>query len=203
DRDALIEQFRREFGMPMETPKATPQGPSQSDDAVLISQGAGFFISADGYAVTNNHLVGDSKTVEIRTHDDKTLVANVVGSDPRSDLALLKVDGRSDFPHVKLADKAPRVGDCALAVGNPFGLGTTVTAGIVSARGRDIGPDTYEDLLQLDAPVNQGSSGGPTFDVSGDVIGVNTAIYSPSGGSVGIAFAIPADEVRKVVSQLQ
>jgi serine protease Do len=205
--DSPLNRFLQEFGEPKETPDDAPgaaegqRGPSGR--AVLVSQGAGFFISADGYAVTNNHLVGDSKTAEIRTDDDRTLTANVVGSDPKSDLALLKVDGRSDFPHVKFADRAPRVGDWALAVGNPFGLGSTVTAGIVSARGRDIGPDTYEDLLQLDAPVNQGSSGGPSFDVNGNVIGVNTAIFSPSGGSVGIAFAIPADEVRKVIAQLR
>jgi serine protease Do len=180
-----------------------PQEPiGKGARAELVSQGAGFFISADGNAVTNNHLVAHSKTAEIRTDDNRTLVAKVVGNDERSDLALLKVDG-NDFAHVKLADRAPRVGDWALAVGNPFGLGSSVTAGIVSARGRNIGPEMYEDLLQIDAPVNQGNSGGPTIDINGDVVGVNTAIFSPSGGSVGIAFAIPADEVRKVVSQLQ
>jgi serine protease Do len=202
-----LDRFLYEFAPPKKAPEDSQGAPEgrrgQSGRAVLVSQGAGFFISADGYAVTNNHLVGKSKTAEIRTDDDKTLVANVVGGDPKSDVALLKVDGRNDFPHVKFADRAPRVGDWALAVGNPFGLGSTVTAGIVSARGRDIGPDAYDDLLQLDAPVNQGSSGGPAINVNGEVIGVNTAIYSPSGGSVGIAFAVPADEVRKVVSQLQ
>jgi serine protease Do len=206
DNDESLDRFLYEFAPPKKTPEdlpGAPQGRGQSGRAVLVSQGAGFFISADGYAVTNNHLLGNSKTVEILTDDDKTLAANVVGNDPRSNLALLKVDGRNDFPHVRFAERAPRVGDWALAVGNPFGLGSSVTAGIVSARGRDIGPDAYDDLLQLDAPVNQGSSGGPAFDVNGEVVGVNTAIYSPSGGSVGIAFAVPADEVRKVVSQLQ
>ena len=127
----------------------------------------------------------------------------MIGTDPRSDLALIKVDGRSDFPFVKFAEGNPRIGDWVLAVGNPFGLGGTVTAGIVSARGRDIGNGPYDDFIQIDAPVNKGNSGGPTFDVDGNVIGVNTAIFSPSGGSVGIAFAIPADTVKKVVAQLK
>ena len=127
----------------------------------------------------------------------------MIGTDPKTDLALIKVDGRTDFPFVTLAEKAPRIGDWVLAVGNPFGLGGTVTAGIVSARGRDIGAGPYDDFIQIDAPVNKGNSGGPTFDVDGNVIGVNTAIYSPSGGSVGIAFAIPADTVKTVVTQLK
>ncbi len=127
----------------------------------------------------------------------------MIGTDPRSDLALIKIDGRSEYPHVKFAEATPRIGDWVLAVGNPFGLGGTVTAGIVSARGRDIGAGPYDDFIQIDAPVNKGNSGGPTFDVDGDVIGVNTAIFSPSGGSVGIAFAIPADTVKSVVAQLK
>ena len=128
--------------------------------------------------------------------------AKVIGTDPRTDLALIKVEG-GPFPYVKLSDKAPRIGDWVLAVGNPFGLGGTVTAGIVSARGRDIGASAYDDFIQIDAPVNKGNSGGPTFDTEGNVIGVNTAIFSPSGGSVGIAFAIPADTVNSVVAQLK
>ena len=127
----------------------------------------------------------------------------MIGTDPRTDLALIKVEGRSDFPYAKLSDKAPRIGDWVLAVGNPFGLGGTVTAGIVSARGRDIGAGPYDDFIQIDAPVNKGNSGGPTFDVDGNVLGVNTAIFSPSGGSVGIAFAIPAGTVKSVVAQLK
>ena len=126
----------------------------------------------------------------------------MIGTDPRTDLALIKVDG-SNFPYVKLAEAAPRIGDWVLAVGNPFGLGGTVTAGIVSARGRDIGAGPYDDFLQIDAPVNKGNSGGPTFNTEGNVIGVNTAIFSPSGGSVGIAFAIPAETVKTVVAQLK
>jgi serine protease Do len=168
-----------------------------------MGQGSGFFISADGYAVTNNHVVDKAESVEVTTDDGKTYTAKVIGADPKTDIALIKVEGRNDFPHVPLAEKTPRIGDWVLAVGNPFGLGGTVTAGIVSARGRDIGAGPYDDFIQIDAPVNKGNSGGPTFDVDGNVIGVNTAIYSPSGGSVGIAFAIPADTVKTVVTQLK
>jgi serine protease Do len=170
---------------------------------LVTGQGSGFFISADGFAVTNNHVVDKAETVEVGTDDGKTYSAKVIGTDPRTDVALIKVDGRNDFPHVRFAEKSPRIGDWVLAVGNPFGLGGTVTAGIVSARGRDIGAGPYDDFIQIDAPVNRGNSGGPTFDVDGGVIGVNTAIYSPSGGSVGIAFAIPAETVKSVIGQLK
>jgi serine protease Do len=166
-------------------------------------QGSGFFISADGYAVTNNHVVDHAEHVDVTTDDGKTYTAKVIGTDDRTDLALIKVEGRTDFPFVELADKQPRIGDWVLAVGNPFGLGGTVTAGIVSARGRDIGAGPYDDFIQIDAAVNKGNSGGPTFDLDGNVIGVNTAIYSPSGGSVGIAFDIPAETVKTVISQLK
>jgi serine protease Do len=167
------------------------------------AQGSGFFISADGYAVTNEHVVEQGRDIEIVTDDGRTYPARLVGADVRTDLALLKIDGRNDFPAVRLAGGTPRIGDWVFAVGNPFGLGGTVTAGIVSARGRDIGSGPYDDFIQIDAPVNQGSSGGPTFDVDGNVIGVNTAIFSPTGGSVGIAFAVPADIVKGVVAQLR
>lgn len=167
------------------------------------SQGSGFFISADGEIVTNNHVVEGAKEVDIVTNDGRTLQARVIGTDPRTDLALLKVKEGGNFAHVSLAGAAPRVGDWVLAVGNPFGLGGTVTSGIVSARGRDIGAGPYDDFLQIDAAVNRGNSGGPTFDLNGDVVGVNTAIFSPSGGNVGIAFAIPASTVQKVVADLR
>jgi len=166
-------------------------------------QGSGFFISADGYAVTNNHVVDKAEHVDVTTDDGRTYQAKVIGTDVRTDLALLKVDGRRDFPFAHLSDKTPRIGDWVIAVGNPFGLGGTVTAGIVSARGRDIGAGPYDDFIQIDAAVNRGNSGGPTFDVDGNVIGVNTAIFSPSGGNVGIAFDIPADTVKVVVAQLK
>ena len=169
----------------------------------VTGQGSGFFITADGYAVTNNHVVDRATNVQVTADDGRTYEARVIGTDPRTDLALIKVDGRSDFPYVSLADAPPRIGDWVLAVGNPFGLGGTVTAGIVSANGRDIGAGPYDDFIQIDAPVNRGNSGGPTFDVNGHVIGVNTAIFSPSGGNVGIAFAIPASTVKSVVAQLR
>ena len=188
-----FERFFKRFGMPN-----APSGPE-----VITGQGSGFFISADGYAVTNNHVVEHAESVKVTTDDGKGYTAKVIGTDPRTDLALIKIEGGSNFPYVKLADSTPRVGDWVLAVGNPFGLGGTVTAGIVSARGRDIGAGPYDDFIQIDAPVNKGNSGGPTFDVDGNVIGVNTAIYSPSGGSVGIAFAIPASTVKNVVGQLR
>ena len=153
--------------------------------------------------MTNNHVVDHAKSVQVTTDDGTIYTAKVVGTDPKTDLALIKVDGKSDFPYVKFADHAPAVGDWVVAVGNPFGLGGTVTAGIVSARGRDIGAGPYDDYIQIDAPINKGNSGGPAFDVNGNVIGVNTAIFSPSGGSVGIGFDIPADTVKMVVAQLK
>lgn len=169
----------------------------------VTGQGSGFFISADGYAVTNNHVVDRANNVQVTADDGRTYQARVIGTDPRTDLALIKVDGRNDFPYVSLGETPPRVGDWVLAIGNPFGLGGTVTAGIVSSTGRDINAGPYDDFIQIDAPVNRGNSGGPTFDVNGHVIGVNTAIFSPSGGNVGIAFAIPASTVRSVVTQLR
>jgi serine protease Do len=195
-----VERFFRRFGLPE---GATPEQRRAPREHLVTGQGSGFFISADGFAVTNNHVVDKAETVQVTTDDGKTYTAKVIGTDPRTDIALIKVDGRSDFPYVRLAEKAPRIGDWVLAVGNPFGLGGTVTAGIVSARGRDIGAGPYDDFVQIDAPVNKGNSGGPTFDVDGNVIGVNTAIFSPSGGSVGIAFAIPAPTVKSVVAQLK
>ena len=200
--NSQMERFFRRFGMPEGT-NPEERGNSAPRNRVVTGQGSGFFISADGFAVTNNHVVDKAQTVEVTTDDGKTLNAKVIGTDPRTDLALIKVEGGSDFQYVKLADKSPRIGDWVLAVGNPFGLGGTVTAGIVSARGRDIGAGPYDDFIQIDAPVNKGNSGGPTFDTEGSVIGVNTAIFSPSGGSVGIAFAIPAETVKSVVAQLK
>jgi len=191
-----MQRFFRQFGMPN-----FPNMPQQRH--FTMAQGSGFFISANGYVVTNNHVVSKAKTVEITTDNGKSYDAKVIGTDPKTDLALLKVDGRSDFPHVNLVDTHPRIGDWVIAVGNPFGLGGTVTAGIVSANGRDIGSGPYDDFIQIDAPVNKGNSGGPAFDADGNVIGVTTAIYSPSGGSVGIGFAIPADTVKNVVMQLK
>jgi len=182
--------------------RSAPQARAQQKPMVQ-GQGSGFFVSADGYVVTNNHVVKNAVEVEVATDSGATHKARVIGSDPKTDLALLKVDGKNDFPFVKLAEDKPRIGEWVVAMGNPFGLGGTVTAGIVSADGRDIGSGPYDDFIQIDAPVNRGNSGGPTFNLKGEVIGVNTAIYSPSGGSVGIAFAVPASTVRSVVPQLQ
>ena len=164
-----------------------------------MGQGSGFFVSADGYAVTNAHVLDTAKSAEITTQDGKIYTAKAIGTDPNTDLALIKVDQRADFPFVKLADSVPRVGDRVFALGNPFGLGRTVTTGIVSARNRDVGTSAYEDFIQIDAPVNLGNSGGPAFDVDGNVVAVNTAISSSSGGSV----AIPSDIVKIVVAQLK
>ncbi len=199
--NSQMQRFFHHFGMP--DGENAPDSQRQRHGHFMTAQGSGFFITADGYAVTNNHVVDKAKAVEIMTDDGRTYDAKVVGTDARTDLALVKVDGLSDFPYVKLAEKSPRIGDWVVAVGNPFGLGGTVTAGIVSARGRDIGSGPYDDFIQIDAPVNKGNSGGPTFDVEGNVIGVNTAIFSPSGGSVGIAFDIPAETVKTVVAQLK
>lgn len=199
------------LGMPDQSaPDQDTPGPDGSDKSraapvEAIAIGSGFFISADGYAVTNSHVVEDSnkKTVEVRTSDNKTYPARLVGSDPVSDLALIKVDGRTDFAYVKLAEQPPRVGDWILAVGSPFGLGGTVTAGIVSARDREIPSGPTEGFIQIDAPINRGDSGGPSFNTNGDVVGVNSMIFSPSGGSSGVAFAIPADTVKTVIPQLK
>ena len=160
-------------------------------------------ISADGYVVTNNHVIDNAGKIQVIFDQNNKYEADLVGTDQRTDLALLKIkaDGKT-FPHVKFARSVPRVGDWVIAVGNPFGLGGTVTAGIVSAQGRDIGSGPY-DYMQIDAAVNKGNSGGPTFNLDGEVVGVNTAIYSPSGGNVGIAFAIPAPTATDVVEQLK
>jgi serine protease Do len=195
-----MERFFRQFG----GPNGEFQNPGRHGrHGEMMGQGSGFFISSDGYAVTNNHVVEGADIVEVTTDTGKTYTAKVVGTDPRTDLALIKVEGGSDFSFAKLAAGKARIGDWVLAVGNPFGLGGTVTAGIVSASGRDIGSGPYDDFIQIDAPVNKGNSGGPAFNMQGEVVGVNTAIYSPSGGSVGIAFSIPAATVKNVIAQLK
>ena len=205
--DGLKEIFKR-FGLPNEGPgsfglpqfrgKPAPEHRGQR----VMGQGSGFFITEDGYIVTNNHVVKGADSIEIRMHDGKTLKARLVGTDPKTDLAVIKVEGRG-FTKVEFGDSSKtRVGDWVIAVGNPFGLAGTATAGIVSARGRDIGSGPYDDFIQIDAPINRGNSGGPTFNEKGEVVGVNTAIYSPSGGSVGIGFAIPSNIAKKVVASL-
>jgi len=199
-----------EFGTPDEDPSRrgipAPDGPDQGKapkPIEMMTIGSGFFVSPDGYAVTNSHVVEDSDLAEVRTHDGKTYSAKVVGKDSLSDLALIKVNGRSDFSYLKVADQPPRVGDWVLTAGNAFGLGGSVTAGIVSARERNIEAGSAEDFIQIDAPINKGDSGGPSFNTSGEVIGVNSKIFSPSGASVGVAFAVPAETVKAVIPQLK
>jgi serine protease Do len=200
DSDSPMERFFRRFG----GPEGVPQNPGREGrHGEMMGQGSGFLISSDGYAVTNNHVVDGADKVEVITDAGKTYTAKVIGTDPRTDIALIKIEGGSDFPFVKLSEGKARIGDWVLAVGNPFGLGGTVTAGIVSASGRDIGSGPYDDYIQIDAPVNKGNSGGPSFNMQGEVVGVNTAIFSPSGGSVGIAFSIPASTVKTVIAQLK
>ncbi len=170
----------------------------------IEARGSGFIIDADGTVVTNNHVVKDAKSVTITMEDGTELPAKVIGRDPRTDLAVLKVKAAKPLPYIQLGDSgAVKVGEWVIAMGNPFGLGGSVTAGIVSALGRDIGSGPYDSFLQVDAPINRGNSGGPLFTQDGRVIGVNTAILSPTGGSVGIGFAIPANTVKTVVAELE
>ncbi|MGI9482368.1 MAG: Do family serine endopeptidase [Hyphomicrobiales bacterium] len=168
------------------------------------AQGSGFVISKDGYVVTNNHVVDGADEVTLTFTDGKEHKARVIGTDKKTDLALLKIDAKGKtFKYVEFAENDARVGDWVVAVGNPFGLGGTVTTGIVSARGRDIGSGPYDDFLQIDAAINRGNSGGPAFNLNGKVVGVNTAIFSPSGGNVGIGFAIPSNIVNDVIADLK
>lgn len=180
------------------------RGPGGIPAVPPASLGSGFIIdSENGYVVTNNHVVKDADEVRVTFHDDSTVEAEVVGRDEKMDLAVLKVKMEKKFSAVSFGDSDKlRVGDWVLAIGNPFGLGGTVTAGIVSAQQRDINAGPYDDFIQTDASINRGNSGGPMFNVSGDVIGINTAIFSPSGGSVGIGFAIPSNHAKTVIDQL-
>ena len=178
--------------------------PEHSQARTVHALGSGFIVDAAGHVVTNNHVVKDATDIHVTLSDGRELPAKVVGVDARTDLAVLEIKSDQPFPHLALGDSdAARVGDWVVAVGNPFGLGGTVTAGILSARGRSIGQGPYDDFLQIDAPINRGNSGGPLFSQDGTVIGVNTAIFSPSGGSVGIGFAIPSNLVKQVVGQLE
>ena len=187
-------------------PRGGGSGEEGEDDnsTTALGAGSGFLISADGFIVTNNHVVENAEEIKVKFSDGRELKARLIGRDPLTDLAVIKVEG-SSFPFVSFEDKAePRVGDWVIAVGNPFGLGGTATAGIVSAKARDIGgnENPYTDFIQIDAAINRGNSGGPTFDIYGRVIGVNTAIFSPTGGSVGIGFAIPAGIAKETTDRL-
>ena len=197
--DNFLKKFFQQFGG---APGRGPQGGPPPQGRRFAAAGSGFIISGDGYIVTNNHVVENASKVTVTFDNGDQKTAKVIGVDERTDLAVVKVDGATDLPFVKFASDDARVGDWVIAVGNPFGLGGTVTAGIVSARGRDVAGSNYGDFLQIDAAVNMGNSGGPTFNLKGEVIGVNTEIFSPNGGSVGIAFDIPAKTVQAITSSL-
>jgi serine protease Do len=192
-------------GLPFPFSVPQPEGEDEGETREAQAQGSGFFISADGYIVTNNHVVAEADEITVILKDERELVATVIGTDEETDLAVLKVDG-NNYPFVNFENSAqPRVGDWVISIGNPFGLGGTATAGIVSAYDRrleDNPESTFVDFMQIDSAINRGNSGGPTFDIYGRVIGVNSAIYSPSGGSVGIGFAIPATVAEQVTAQL-
>ena len=196
--DEFFEWFKRYFG---ERGAERPGVPERRNRPVR-AQGSGFIISADGFVVTNHHVVANTREISLILDNGKKYFAKLIGSDKRTDIALLKIDAGERFPHIKLSEKRAKVGDWVLAVGNPFGLGGTVTAGIISAQNRAIGSGPH-DFLQIDAAVNRGNSGGPAVNLEGEVIGVNTAIYSPTGGNVGIAFAIPASLVAEIVDELK
>ena len=202
NRGNMPEQFRRFFGEPMPHGReGERRGPGRHR---AEGSGSGFLIDAAGHVVTNDHVVRGADTITVTLKDGRKLAAKLIGHDAKTDLALLKVEADGDLPFVAFGDSdAVSVGDWVIAVGNPFGLDNTVTAGIVSARGRSIGSGPYDDYLQIDASINKGNSGGPSFNLAGKIIGVNTAIFSPNGGSVGIGFAIPAALARDVIAQLK
>ena len=195
----MREFFERFFGDRMPFGQGQP-GPQRPRNGL----GSGFFIDAEGHIVTNNHVIDGAEKIVVTMKDGAKLDAELIGADSRTDLALLKVKRTKPFPYVAWGDSdRSEVGDWVVAVGNPFGLDHTVTTGIISARGRSIGAGPYDDFLQIDAPINKGNSGGPAFNLNGEVVGVNTAIFSPTGGSVGIGFAIPASLAKGVIEQLK
>jgi serine protease Do len=202
--DLLRRFFEQNGGSGRLTPRESPNGSGDEGGVKRIALGSGFIVDPSGLIVTNNHVVGEAAKVEITLQDDSKYTASIVGRDPHTDLAVLKIKADKPLPYVPFGDSnAAQIGDWVVAVGNPFGLGGSVTTGIVSARGRDIHSGQFDDFLQIDAPINRGNSGGPTFNLSGEVIGINTAIYSPNGGSVGIGFAVPSNVAKQAVAQLE
>ncbi|RMH51628.1 MAG: Do family serine endopeptidase [Alphaproteobacteria bacterium] len=192
-----FEEFARRFGIPL--PPMMPNGATPE----MKGAGTGFIISASGDIVTNSHVVEHADSITVILADGTRLQAKVVGADPATDLALVRVEAGRDLPHVEWGDSAAlRLGQDVIAIGNPFGLGNSVTAGIVSALGRDIHAGPFDDYIQTDAAINRGNSGGPLFDAEGKVVGINTAIFSPTGGSVGIGFAVPSNLARQVIADL-
>lgn len=198
-----LEKFFDQFGERFENRRGERERERPRKPRFSLSQGSGFIVSADGFVVTNNHVVENASEVTLVMDDGTEKTAEIIGTDPRTDLALLKISDAKDMPFVEFAEKEVRVGDWVIAIGNPFGLGGSVTTGIVSARGRDIRSGAFDDYIQIDAAVNRGNSGGPAFNLSGKVVGVNTAIFSPNGGNVGIAFAIPAHQVKQIIEDLK
>src|SRR5690348_836748 len=197
-----FDEFLRKFFEQQGPGRGNPMRPGPGIQRLAL--GSGFIIDPSGYVVTNGHVVANADKVTVVLQDNSKHQAKVIGRDSKTDLALLKIEAKQPLPYVSWGDSsALQVGDWVLAVGNPFGLGGTVSAGIVSARGRDIHSGPYDDFLQIDAPINRGNSGGPTFNLKGEVIGINTAIYSPNGGSVGIGFAIPSNLANSVIGQLR
>ena len=197
---APFDDFFRRFFEQM--PQQGPRGPSPHGQA--MGQGSGFIVSADGHVVTNNHVIENADEISVVTDDGTTYTASLVGTDPKTDLAVLKIEADDPMPFVRFGDSDDaRIGDWIIAIGNPFGLGGTATAGIISARGRDLQAGPYDDFIQIDAPINRGNSGGPIFNTDGEVIGVNTMIYSPNGGNVGIGFAIPSAVATTIVADLR
>jgi serine protease Do len=195
-----FDEFLRRFGIPVPE-EGMPQAPAEPQERTGV--GSGFIIGADGDIVTNNHVVANAEEVSVRLDDGRTFAAEVVGTDPMTDLALLRIEADADLPFVTFGDSATvRPGDNVIAVGNPFGLGGTVTAGIVSAVSRDINAGPYDEFIQIDAAINRGNSGGPLFNEAGEVIGVNTAIFSPNGGSIGIGFAVPSNVAEEVIAEI-
>ena len=191
-------------GSPLEDLFKNLLGPKPNAPRHVTSLGSGFIIDPSGYIVTNNHVIEDSDQITVTLNDGSTLPAKIVGRDVKTDLALLKVNPKKPLAAAHFGDSDhARIGDWVIAIGDPFGIGSTVTAGIVSARNRDINAGPYDDFIQTDAPINRGNSGGPLFDMDGNVIGINSAIYSPSGGSVGIGFSIPSNLAREVIGQLR
>nr|WP_302474549.1 Do family serine endopeptidase [Roseococcus sp. MDT2-1-1] len=199
-RGSPLEEFFRRFG----GGGNSGRGSGGQQPRRAMGQGSGFIIDASGFVVTNNHVIGSAERVTVELADGRELPARVVGSDPQTDIALLRVEVGASLPTVPWGDSnALRVGDPVLAMGNPFGLGGTATSGIVSARGRQIGAGPYDDFIQTDASINPGNSGGPLFNTRGEVVGVNTAIFSPSGGNIGIGFAVPSQLARRVIEDLR
>ncbi|MGH9337254.1 MAG: Do family serine endopeptidase, partial [Vicinamibacteria bacterium] len=198
DFEEFLERF---FDRDLPERRSPPRAPRAPQ---FQGMGSGVIVAAEGYVVTNQHVVDNASEITVTLHDGTKLAASVVGIDEKTDLALLKVESEESLPYASFGDSdEARVGEWAIAIGNPFGLGGSASAGIVSARGRDIQAGPYDDFIQIDAPINRGNSGGPLFNLSGQVVGINTAIFSPNGGNVGIGFAIPSNLASGVIEELR